>query len=143
VDSAQPPLSLLNRGARDDVIPWCREHGTGVIVYSPMASGLLTGAFGKDRVEQLAEDDWRRRDAAFREPRLSEALELVEQVRPIAERLGCSLAALAVAWTVAVPGVTGAIVGARGPEQVDDWLAAGELELGADVRDEIEQLLAA
>ncbi len=143
VDSSQPPLSLLNREARDDVIPWCRDHGTGVIVYSPMASGLLTGAFSPERVEQLAEDDWRRRDAAFREPRLSEALELVERLRPIAERLGCSLAALAVAWTVAVPGVTGAIVGARRPEQVDDWLTAGELELGADVLDEIEQLLAA
>jgi aryl-alcohol dehydrogenase-like predicted oxidoreductase len=143
VDSAQPQLSLLNRGARDDVIPWCSEHETGVIVYSPMASGLLTGAFGGDRVEQLAEDDWRRRDAAFQEPRLSQAVELVEQLRPIAERLGCSLAALAVAWTIAVPGVTGAIVGARRPQQVDDWLAAGELELGADDRAEIEQLLAA
>jgi aryl-alcohol dehydrogenase-like predicted oxidoreductase len=143
VDSAQPPLSLLNRGARDDVIPWCSEHGTGVIVYSPMASGLLTGAFGRERAERLAEDDWRRRDLAFQEPRLSQAVDLVERLRPIAERLGCSLPALAVAWTVAVPGVTGAIVGARRPEQVDDWLAAGDLELGADVRDEIEQLLAA
>ena len=141
VDSSQPPLSLLTRGARDDVIPWCRDHATGVIVYSPMASGLLTGAFSKERVDQLAEDDWRRRDAAFQEPRLSQSLALVDRLRPIADRLGCSLASLAVAWTLSVPGVTGAIVGARRPDQVDDWLAAGERELGPEVVDEIEQLL--
>jgi aryl-alcohol dehydrogenase-like predicted oxidoreductase len=143
VDSAQPPLSLLNRGAREDVIPWCRDHGTGVVVYSPMASGLLTGAFSSERFEQLGEDDWRRRDAMFQEPQLSQALALVERLRPIAGRLGCSLPTLAVAWTLAVPGVTGAIVGARRPSQVDDWVAASDLELDADVVREIEQLLAA
>ena len=143
VDSSQPPLSILNRGARDDVVPWCREHGSGAIVYSPMASGLLTGAFSKERVEQLAPDDWRRRDASFQEPRLSQSLALVDRLRPIADRLGVSLAALGVAWTLAVPGVTGAIVGARRPEQVDDWLAAGELDLDPAVVAEIEQLIAA
>ena len=141
VDSSQPPLNLLNRGARDEVVPWCREHGTGVIAYSPMASGLLTGTFSAERVEQLAEDDWRRRDAAFREPQLSRSLELVDRLRPIADRLGCSLPALAVAWALAVPGVTGAIVGARRPSQVDEWIEAGDLELDDDTLREIEQLL--
>jgi aryl-alcohol dehydrogenase-like predicted oxidoreductase len=141
VDSCQPPLNLLNRGARDDVIPWCRDNGTGVIAYSPMASGLLTGAFSAERIEQLAEDDWRRRDAAFREPQLSRALELVDRIRPIADRLACSLPALAVAWVRAVPGVTGAIVGARRPSQVDDWIEAGDLELDDETLREIEELL--
>jgi aryl-alcohol dehydrogenase-like predicted oxidoreductase len=141
VDSCQPPLNLLNRGAREDVIPWCSDHDTGVIAYSPMASGLLTGAFSAERIEQLAEDDWRRRDAAFREPQLSRSLELVDRLRPIADRLGCSLPALAVAWVRAVPGVTGAIVGARRPSQVDEWIEAGDLELDDQTLREIEQLL--
>jgi aryl-alcohol dehydrogenase-like predicted oxidoreductase len=138
VDSAQPPLNLLNRGARKDVIRWAREHRTGVIVYSPLASGLLTGAFGAERIEQLAPDDWRRSDPAFQQPRLGQALALVERLRPIAERLRCSVAALAIAWTLSVPGVTGAIVGARRAGQVDDWLEAGDLELDDDVLTEIE-----
>ena len=140
VDSVQPPLSLLDRAARDDVIPWARAHGTGVIVYSPMASGLLTGTFGPER---LAPDDWRRADARFQEPNLSTALELVDRLRPIAERLGCSVASLAIAWTLAVPGVTGAIVGARRASQVDDWLDAGDLTLDDATVAEIEALLGA
>jgi aryl-alcohol dehydrogenase-like predicted oxidoreductase len=143
VDSLQPPLNLLNPGAREDVIPWAREHRTGVIVYSPMASGLLTGAFSRERVEQLAPDDWRRHSAAFQEPELSHAIRVVDGLRPIAERLGCSLPTLAVAWTLTVPGVTGAIVGARRPVQVDDWLSAGDLELDEQTLGEIEQLITA
>jgi aryl-alcohol dehydrogenase-like predicted oxidoreductase len=141
VDSLQPPLNLLNRAAREDVIPWARQHGTGVIVYSPMASGRLTGTFTRERVERLAPDDWRRSDPGFQEPRLSQALELVERLRPIADRLGCSVAALAIAWTLAVPGVTGAIVGARRASQVDDWLEAGDLDLDDETVEEIEALL--
>src|SRR5215210_2516941 len=132
-DSSQPPLNLLHREARDEVVPWCREHGTGVIVYSPMAAGLLTGAFGRERMEQLAPDDWRHRDPNFQEPQLSRALALVDRLRPIAARVGCSPAALAVAWTLAVDGVTGAIVGGRRPSQIDEWLPAGDLELDDDV----------
>jgi aryl-alcohol dehydrogenase-like predicted oxidoreductase len=141
VDSSQPPLNLLNRTAAHEVIPWCRDHGTGVIVYAPMAHGLLTGAFSSDRIEQLAPDDWRRRDPMFQDPRLSRSLALVDRLRPIAERLGCSLPALAVAWTLAVPGVTGAIVGARRPSQLDDWFPAGELELDDATLRELEELL--
>jgi aryl-alcohol dehydrogenase-like predicted oxidoreductase len=141
VDSLQPPLSLLNRAARDDVIPWARENGTGVIVYSPLGSGRLTGNFGAERVERMAPDDWRRGDPAFREPRLGETLAFVESLRPIAERLGVSVASLAIAWTLAVPGVTGAIVGARSPDQVDGWLEAGDLELDQETVHEIDSLL--
>jgi aryl-alcohol dehydrogenase-like predicted oxidoreductase len=140
VDSLQPPLSLLNRAAREEVIPWAREHGTGVIVYSPLASGRLTGNFTRERVDQLAPDDWRRSSAGFQEPRLGQTLELVERLRPIADRLGCSVGSLAIAWTLAVPGVTGAIVGARRPDQIDDWIAAGDLELDDETLADIEAL---
>jgi aryl-alcohol dehydrogenase-like predicted oxidoreductase len=143
VDSLQPPLSLLNRAARDDVIPWARDHGTGVIVYSPLASGRLTGNFGPERIERLAPDDWRRNEPAFQEPQLGRTLQFVERLRPIAERLGCTVASLAIAWALAIPGVTGAIVGARRPSQVDDWLPAGDLELPDDVIRELEELLPA
>ena len=142
VDSLQPPFNLLQGEARDELIPWCRAYATGVIAYSPMASGLLTGAFDRERMASLAPDDWRHRSALFQEPQLTRGLELVDRLRPIADRLGCSLATLAVAWTLAVPGVTGAIVGARRPAQIDDWLPAGDLELEKETLEEIELLLA-
>lgn len=142
VDSLQPPLSLVNRRARDELVPWCAEHGTGVIVYSPMASGLLTGAFDHDRIARLAPGDWRLTapaSAHFREPWFSRNLALVERLKPIAERLDTTLGALAIAWTLHVPGVTAAIVGARRPGQVDGWLPAPGIRLsGADVA-EIER----
>ncbi len=141
VDSLQPPLSMLNRSARDDVIPWCKEHGTGVIAYSPMASGLLTGKFDQERVDGLDDDDWRKKDDAFQERQLSRNLALVERLRPVAERLGIELPALAVAWTLAVPGVSAAIVGARRPDQVNGWLPASEVELSDGDRTEIEEAI--
>lgn len=132
VDSLQPPLNLIKRGARGDVIPWAAEHGTGVIVYSPMASGLLTGKYDRDGIDGLAPDDWRRNSPAFQDPQLSRNLALVERLRPVSERLGASPATLAIAWTLSVPGVTGAIVGARSPEQVEGWLQASHLSLTPD-----------
>jgi aryl-alcohol dehydrogenase-like predicted oxidoreductase len=132
VDSLQPPFSMINRAAGADVIPWCAEHGTGVIVYSPMQSGLLTGRFTRERARSLPDDDWRKDDAEFTEPRLSRNLELQDALRPVAERHDVTPAAVAVAWTLAWPGVTGAIVGARSPEQVDGWIPAATLELSAD-----------
>jgi aryl-alcohol dehydrogenase-like predicted oxidoreductase len=141
VDSLQPPLSLLKRGAAREVIPWCAEHGTGVIVYSPMASGLLTGKFDRARLDDLDRDDWRRRAEAFQEPQFSRTLSLVERLEPIAERLGTNLPSLAVAWTLSVEGVTGAIVGGRDPDQVDAWLGAADLDLGEDDIAEIELAL--
>lgn len=138
VDSLQPPLSLINRSARNGPIPWCEEHGTGVIVYSPMASGLLAGKFNRDRVQNLADDDWRKGSPNFQEPRLSANLELVDRLGALAERLGTTLPALAVAWTLTIPGVSGAIVGARRPDQVDGWIPASDLDLSEDDLAEIE-----
>jgi aryl-alcohol dehydrogenase-like predicted oxidoreductase len=143
VDCVQPPLSLLARGARGTILPWAAEHGTGVIVYSPMGSGLLTGTFDSARVGALDANDWRRQSPSFQEPQLSANLALVERLRPLADRLATTLPALAVAWTLAQPGVTGAIVGARRPEQVDGWAVASGLELDDDVLREIDGIVAA
>jgi aryl-alcohol dehydrogenase-like predicted oxidoreductase len=107
-----------------------------------MASGLLTGSFAAGGLDHLAPDDWRRRATAFQEPAFSRALALVERLRPVAARLGVTLPALAVAWALALPGVTGAIVGARRPCQVSDWLAAGDLRLAGEDIAEIERAVA-
>lgn len=138
IDSAQPKLNLIERAARKDVIPWCAQQGIGILTYSPMASGLLTGKFRGDLTEMLAPDDWRRRSVQFQEPNLSRNLDLVERLRPIADRLGTTLASLAVAWTLAIPGVTASIVGARTADQVDGWLPASSVQLGQSELAEIE-----
>jgi aryl-alcohol dehydrogenase-like predicted oxidoreductase len=111
------------------VIRWAREHGTGVIVYSPMGSGLLTGRFSRERAAGLDEGDWRRGSEQFNEPALTRNLELQDALRPVAERHDATPAAVAVAWTLHWPGVSGAIVGARSPEQVDGWIGAADLTL--------------
>lgn len=131
VDSVQPPFSLVHRGVAADLLPWCAAHGTGSIVYSPMQAGLLSGRMTAERIAAFPEDDWRRRSDDFAEPALSRTLALVDALRPVAERYAVPVAAVAVAWTLAWPGVTGAIVGARSPEQVRGWLPAGTLELTA------------
>jgi len=143
VDSLQPPLSLLNRHARRELIPWAHEHGTGVIAYSPMASGLLTGSFNREGLDRLAEDDWRRKAPPFQEPALSRNLALVDTLGPIAPRLGVTGASLALSWVLAVPGVTGAIVGGRRPSQLDDWLGADRLELDGRTLAEIDSAVQA
>jgi aryl-alcohol dehydrogenase-like predicted oxidoreductase len=129
VDTLQPPFSPIRRDALAAELPWCRAHGTGVIVYSPMQSGLLTGSFTEARAAALGQDDWRARSPEFQSPRLQNNLALADTLRPIAERHGTTVGAVAVAWTLATPGVTGAIVGARSPTQVDGWIDAGRLEL--------------
>ena len=141
VESLQPPFSMIRRdvGARE--IPWCAEHGTGVIVYSPMQSGLLTDSFSKERVASLAPDDWRRRFEHFQSPRLEQNLALRDALRPLAAKHGVSVAAVAVAWTLCWRGVTGAIVGARSPEQVDGWLAAADLRLDGEDLDTIAEAI--
>jgi aryl-alcohol dehydrogenase-like predicted oxidoreductase len=141
VDSLQPPFSLIHRQSGADVIPWSAAHGTGVIVYSPMQSGILTDAFSRERVERMAADDWRRRNAEFQEPLLSRNLALRDALQPIASRYGVSVAAVAVAWTLSWPGVSGAIVGARSAKQVDGWIAAGNLMLHAEDLAEITTAL--
>jgi aryl-alcohol dehydrogenase-like predicted oxidoreductase len=124
VDSLQPPFSLINRAAAAKQIPWCANHDTGVICYSPMQSGLLTDTFSADRVSSLAADDWRRRAPEFQQPNLGRNLRLRDALGPIAKRHGTSRSSIAIAWTLAWPGVTGAIVGARSPKQVDGWIGA-------------------
>ncbi len=131
VDSLQAPVSLVNRRALRDLLPWCEAHGTGVLAYSPLQSGLLTGSFGAARVARLAPDDWRRSSRDFQEPRLAANLALAERLRPVAERHRVEVPAVAVAWVLGQPGVTAAIVGARRPSQLDAWLPAGTLRLGA------------
>lgn len=141
VDSLQPPFSLIRREAAAADIPWCAGHGTGVIVYSPLQAGLLSGAMTAARVAAMPEDDWRRSHPEFTGAQLRKNLILAERLRPVADRHGLSVAAVAVAWVLAWPGVTGAIVGARRPDQVDGWEAAASLRLtGADV-DEIAAAL--
>jgi aryl-alcohol dehydrogenase-like predicted oxidoreductase len=121
VDSLQPPYSLLRREAEADLLPWCERQGTGVVCYSPMQAGLLSGSFD---VNRLAPDDWRRRSPMFQEPQLGQNLALVERLRPIAERRGKTVGQLAIAWTLMNPAVTAAIVGARRPSQVDTNVGA-------------------
>jgi len=143
VDSLQPPFSLIERETASRELPWCRQHETGVIVYSPMQSGLLTGSFSKDRVAALPDDDWRARDDEFREPNLSRNLTLRDLLRPIAERLGATVETVAVRWVLEWEGVTGAIVGARSPEQVDGWIGAASLDLSEKDLDDIATAIVA
>jgi aryl-alcohol dehydrogenase-like predicted oxidoreductase len=140
VDSLQPPFSLIRRRAAEAEIPWCAAHDTGVIVYSPMQSGLLTERFTEERVRSFPEDDWRRRSADFLRPKLGRNLALRDGLRPVAERHRTTVAGVAIAWTLAWTGLTGAIVGARTPEQVDGWIDAGSIELTREDLDEIAQL---
>jgi aryl-alcohol dehydrogenase-like predicted oxidoreductase len=141
VDSLQPPFSLIRRGAAERELPWCAEHGTGVIVYSPMQSGILTERFSAERITSLADDDWRRGSPEFQQPRLGRNVALRDALRPIAERYGATVSDVAIAWTLAWPGVSGAIVGARSPEQVDGWIGAAALALTSDDLSEIATAL--
>jgi aryl-alcohol dehydrogenase-like predicted oxidoreductase len=142
VDSLQPPLSLINRGAAMGMLPWCAAHDTAAIVYSPMQAGMLTGAFDHARVAALADGDWRRSAAPFIEPALSANLAFVERLARIAEGLGATPAELAIAWTLDQVGVTGAIVGGRRPEQVDGWVGAVRVSMTDDTRAAISVALA-
>jgi aryl-alcohol dehydrogenase-like predicted oxidoreductase len=132
VDSLQPPYSLLRRGIEDEILPYCQENGIGVIVYSPMASGLLSGRMTRERLASLPDGDWRRRSQQFQEPRLSRALELVEALREVGAAHGRSPGEVAIAWTLRHPAVTAAIVGVRSPEQVDGVVGAADVRLSDD-----------
>ena len=131
VDTLQPHLSAIDRDFAGAERRWCIEHDTGVIVYSPMESGLLTGKYTAERVAEMADDDWRKRDSQFTE-NLSANNQVAAALAEVADRHGVSQAAAAAAWTLAWPGVTAAIVGARSPEQVDEWVSAGFVSLAAE-----------
>ncbi len=138
VETLQPPYSLISREVEQDLLPFAQREGIGVIVYSPMGSGLLTGAMTRARIASLPDDDWRKRSERFQEPQLSRHLALVERITGVAERLDTTPGAVAVAWTLANPAVAGAIVGMRRPEQVAPILGAANLALSQDDIDTIE-----
>lgn len=141
VDSLQPHFSMINRAAAEATIAWCATHDTGVICYSPMESGLLTETFGVERIRALAGDDWRRSSPQFQPPGLTRNLRLRDLLRPIAKRHRTTTSAVAIAWVLAWPGVSGAIVGARTPEQVDGWIGAASLALTAQDIEEITEAI--
>ncbi|MFL6163529.1 MAG: aldo/keto reductase [Jatrophihabitantaceae bacterium] len=138
VETLQPPYSLVERSVEAELLPFAEREGIGVIVYSPMGSGLLTGAMTRQRIEQLADDDWRKRDPRFQQPQLSKHLALAERLRLVANRHDTTPGAVAVAWTLRNPGVDAAIVGFRRPDQVDPIIPAAGLELTGDDVAEIE-----
>jgi aryl-alcohol dehydrogenase-like predicted oxidoreductase len=136
--SLQPPYSLVRREIEQEILPYCRSEEVGVIVYSPMASGLLTGAMTRERADALPMSDWRSRDIEFQEPKLSKNLALVERLREIGERHGRPPGQIAIAWTLRNPAVTGAIVGARNGKQVEGNVGAADLSLTNEEIAEIE-----
>lgn len=129
VSSLQPPYSLISRHYEQEVLPFCQEQGIGVIVYSPMGAGMLTGAMTKERIAAFPADDWRKRNPIFNEPALSNNLTLADILKGIARRHGCSAGEVAIAWTLLNPAVTGAIVGGRSAAQVDGIIQGSEVKL--------------
>ncbi len=143
ISSLQPPYSLINREIEKEILPFCRRHDIGVIVYSPMQSGLLSGQMTRERIAHLPDNDWRKRDEEFQEPRLSRNLVLVEKLREIAQLYQRTPAEAAIAWTLTNPAVTGAIVGARRPSQVDTNVGAAEFRFTERELNEIEDFFRA
>jgi len=141
IDSLQPPYSLIHPDVENDILPFCEQNNIGVIVYSPMMSGLLTGTMTKERVEKMPDNDWRKRDSAFQEPRLSRNLKLAGLLGDIGFPHSLTAGAVAVSWTLRNPAVTGAIVGGRRPSQVDDIIRAAEFRLSASELGDIEKFL--
>src|SRR5262249_44687055 len=129
ITSLQPPYSLLKRDVETAQLPWCKKHDVGVIVYSPMASGRLTGSLTRERFNALPPDDWRKRNPEFQEPKLTENLKLAERLRAVGAKHGCSPGEVAIAWTLHNPAVTGAIVGARSAKQIEGIIGAMEFRL--------------
>jgi aryl-alcohol dehydrogenase-like predicted oxidoreductase len=143
VISLQPPYSLIRRQIEAETLPYCEKQDIGVIVYSPMASGLLTGAMTRERAAKLPTDDWRTRNPEFREPKLTKNLELVDRLKKVGARCSRTPGEVAIAWTLRLPAVTGAIVGARNAKQAEGVMGAGELQLTPQDIAEIEGSAAA
>ena len=138
VTSLQPPYSILRRNIEEQVLPYCAQEGIGVIVYSPMFSGMLTGAMSRQRALSLPDDDHRKRNPEFQEPKLSRNLELAERLKEIGARHGRNAGEVAIAWTLRTPPVTAAIVGARSAQQAEGVMRAGEFRLAPEEVSEIE-----
>ena len=139
--SLQPPYSMIKPDFEEALLPYCEKHHIGVVCYSPMYKGLLTGKITRERIQQMAASDHRRHDPNFNEPKLTRNLDLVEKLKPIVSDLGITLAQLSIAWTLRWPTVTSAIVGARNARQLQETVEAGSVELPADVVDQIQKLL--
>lgn len=139
ITSLQPPYCMTRRGIEKEILPFCAENNIGVVCYSPMGKGLLTGKFSKDRLANLPEEDHRKR--GFREPQFSLTLEMVEQLRPIAEKNGRTLAQLAIAWVLRRPEVTAAIVGTRRPDQIEDTSQASDWNLSKEDIAAVDKIL--
>ncbi len=143
ISSLQPPYSIIHPDVENGILPFCQEHNIGVIVYSPMVSGLLTGSMTRERIANLPEDDWRRRSPDFQEPRLSRNLALVERLTDIGFMHNLTPGVVAIAWTLRNPAVTGAIVGGRHPEQVNGIIGAAEFRLTDSEIAQIDEVLKA
>jgi aryl-alcohol dehydrogenase-like predicted oxidoreductase len=141
ITSLQPPYSLVNRASEAELLPFCQANNLGVIVYSPMQSGLLTGAMTSERVANLPDDDWRKQSKEFKEPRLSRNLKLVEVLRQMGQPYGRSAGEVAIAWTLANPAVTAAIVGGRNGKQVEGIMGAGAFRLNEQEHQQIQHFL--
>ncbi|MFP4242849.1 MAG: aldo/keto reductase [Chitinispirillaceae bacterium] len=139
ITSLQPPYNIINRMVEKAILPYCAENDIGTIVYSPMNAGLLTGKMTRERVQSLPEDDWRKHDVNFNEPKFSRNMKIVEAVGRVAQSKGVSSAEIAVAWTLKNPAVTAAIVGMRRPDQVDSIMGAADIELTSEDIREIEE----
>jgi aryl-alcohol dehydrogenase-like predicted oxidoreductase len=142
VTSLQPPYSLLNRSVEAEILPYCLQQNIGVINYSPMTSGLLTGKMTAERIQNMPDDDWRKRSPNFKEPKLSRNLKLVEVLREIGKESGVEPGVVAIAWTLQNPAITAAIVGGRRPDQVDGIIAAANFTLTADAKATLDSFLA-
>lgn len=142
VASLQPPYSMIHREVEDELLPYCAQNDIGVVAYSPMQRGLLTGKFSPERLSGLPLDDHRRRSPDFHEPQFTATLQFVEQLKPIAERNGKTLAQLSLSWVLRRSEVTAAIVGARRPEQIIETAPASDWDLSEEDIEQIEKLLA-
>jgi aryl-alcohol dehydrogenase-like predicted oxidoreductase len=141
ITSVQPPYSMLRRGIEAEILPFCEQNMIGVIIYAAMLSGMLTGGMTKERAANLPPDDWRNRNPEFQEPKLSRNLALVEVLRDIGARHGASVGEAAIAWVLKNRAITGAIIGARSPEQVEGIAGAADFGLEPEEVDQIEKFI--
>lgn len=141
ITSLQPPYSMMRRNTENELLPYCAENNIGVVCYSPMGKGLLTGKFSKERVASLSDEDHRKRSGDFKDPRLSITLGMVDELRPIAEKNGRTLAQLAIVWVLRRPEVTAAIVGTRRPDQIEETAKAGDWNLSQEDIAAVDQIL--
>jgi aryl-alcohol dehydrogenase-like predicted oxidoreductase len=142
VETLQPPYSLIDRDIEKEILPYCQQNNIGVIVYSPMASGLLTGRMTRERIAHLPDDDWRKRNPEYQEPRLSRNLMLAELLADIGKQHNVTAGVVAIAWTLHNPAVTAAIVGARRPSQIEELAPAADFRLNESEFARIEKFLA-